>query len=221
MEKEKITRLVENSLEDGSTCSPMNPPEAYELSQKMTVPYENLAKPLQILVDEHRKYMAVLDAFEQALADFRNLGFIMDAKVSRAFSDYFEFFDQHVISHNHKEEKALFPLLRARFVATGECSPGMNGTTPTDVMEDEHLRVAQASNLVFNLLGLGAKMRDAEDRRVIFMHATEQGREIVETMRLHIFRENNVLFPLAQKLITDDEFADIGRKMGIDAEFFV
>lgn len=221
MEKEKVARFVENGLEDKAVCSPMNPPEAYELSQKMTIPYENLAKPLQILVDEHREYMVVLDAFEQALADFRTSGFIMDAKISKAFGSYFEFVDQHVIAHNHKEEKSLFPLLRSRFVESGECSPGMNATTPTDVMEDEHLRVAQASNLVFNLLGLGAKMRDPEDRRVVFMHATEQGREIVETMRLHIFRENNVMFPLAQKLITTEEFVDIGRNMGIDADFSV
>jgi hemerythrin-like domain-containing protein len=221
MEREKIARFVENGLEDNTVCSPMNPPESHELSQKMAIPYENLAKPLQILVDEHREYLVVLDAFEQALADFRTSGFIMDEKISKTFGNYFEFVDKHVMAHNHKEEKSLFPLLRSRFIATGECSPGMNVTTPTDVMEDEHLRVAQASNLVFNLLGLGAKMRDVEDRRVIFMHATEQGREIVEIMRLHIFRENNVLFPLAQKLITEDEFSDIGRKMAIETQFSV
>lgn len=207
--EDKIKRNVANGLEPDETSSPMNPPKAYDLQKKMDIPYEDLPKALQKLYDDHCQYLEVLDAFEKALIEFRDKRWVINPQVSTAFRDFFEFVDVHASVHNLKEEKALFPLLRKRLIEKGECSPGLNPTTPTDVMEDEHIKVMQLSCLVFNLLGLGAKIPDPLSKNITYQVAMEQGREIVEIMRLHIFKENQVLFPLAVKHLTEEEFAEI------------
>ena len=74
-------------------------------------------------------------------------------------------------------------------------------------MEDEHIKVAQASAIVFNFLGLGSRLPDKRSLEIAFEAAFEQGIAIIETMKLHIFREENILFPQAIKLFTEDEFS--------------
>jgi hemerythrin-like domain-containing protein len=57
-----------------------------------------------------------------------------------------------------------------------------------------------------NFLGLGSRLEDKKSREIVFELAFEQGKVIVETMRLHIYREDETLFPLAMKLISKNEF---------------
>ena len=210
---DKIKRNVEHGMEQ-SPCSPMDPPKEYELHSQMKVPYEELAKPLQILFDDHQEFLKILDNFEKSLIEFRDNRWAINESISANFRDFFQFLDSHTVNHNGKEEKALFPILREKLIATGECSPNpMNQLTPCDVMEDEHIKVMQLSCLVFNLLGLAAKLPDAKSRDILYQQAMEQGREIVEIMRLHIYKENNVLMPLANRLLSEEEFKVVLRKM--------
>ena len=73
-------------------------------------------------------------------------------------------------------------------------------------MEDEHIKVAQAAAIVFNFLGLGSRLPDKRSQEITFEAAFNQGIAIVETMKLHIFREENILFPQAMNLFTLSEF---------------
>jgi hemerythrin-like domain-containing protein len=206
MNPDKIKRDVEHGLDSAEIASPMNPPEPYELDNQPEIVYADLAKPLQILYDEHQAFEKVLNAFEKALIKFKEGQFVIDDSVSKGFRDFFEYMDQEILKHNTKEEKFFFPLLNERLIEAGECSPGLNPTTSIDIMEDDHRQVMQASCLIFNLLGIAAKLPDPKSQEIVFNNAFEQGREVVETMRLHIYKENNVLFSEAQKLITSEEF---------------
>ena len=52
-------------------------------------------------------------------------------------------------------------------------------------------------------------MEDKKSREIVFELAFEQGKTIVETMRLHIYREDETLFPLAMKLISKEIFEEM------------
>ncbi|MFT5777223.1 MAG: hemerythrin-like domain-containing protein [Crocinitomicaceae bacterium] len=75
-----------------------------------------------------------------------------------------------------------------------------------DLMEDDHNKFIQLATLCFNLLGLGTRLRDLESRGITFDLAYNNGKELSEMLRLHIFREDESLFPLAQELFTDEDF---------------
>lgn len=210
---DKITRSVEHGLNEDEISSPMAPPVAMHHGDIKKVSPEDFAPALKMLWDDHQEFLAVLDCFEQALTSFKNEGWKISPETSRGFGQFFEFMDHDTPRHNAKEEKALFPLLHEKLVATGECSPGEHPTTSVDVMEDDHLKVAQASALVFNLLGIASRLRDENSRATLNQIAYDQGREIIEVMRLHILKENEVLLPQAQHLLDGEELHTVGLKM--------
>jgi hypothetical protein len=96
--------------------------------------------------------------------------------------------------------------LHDRLIESGEHGNGENPSTAVDLMEDDHVKFIQLGSLVFNLLGLGIRLRDTESKIVTFDLAFNTGRELAELLRLHIFREDETLFPLSQQLLTIEDF---------------
>ena len=51
------------------------------------------------------------------------------------------------------------------------------------------------------------RLKAPEAIATTFDLAYNNGKELVELLRLHIYREDNTLFPLAQQLLTEEELA--------------
>ena len=209
-----VTRNVEKEkgLED-TEHSPMDPPNAYEQPGKLKVDFESMEKPLLTFVDEHKNALTHIENFEKALVEFKSNGFNVDNKINEVFGDFFKFFDNELLPHNHKEEKVLFPLLNKRLIEAGEHSVGEKPITAIDIMEDDHVKFIQLGALTFNFLGLATRLRDDSSRIFVLDTAYENGRELIELLKLHIYREDYTLFPLAQKYLTKEEFEVIEIEM--------
>ncbi|MBN1300639.1 MAG: hemerythrin domain-containing protein [Melioribacteraceae bacterium] len=199
-----LKRIVEKN--SGEELSPFDPPDAYDPPNLETVPYYKLDPFLQELVDEHKAFTDVLNDFESALLKWRENNWQFDKEIDGKFKNFFNFIDEKVPAHNQKEEKDLFPLLNKKLIDIGEHNPKDSSLTGIKIMEDEHIKVAQAAAIVFNFLGLGSRLPDQRSREITFQSAFEQGIAIIETMRLHIFREENILFKQAMKLFDKEEF---------------
>lgn len=210
LKDDPIKRFVEK--ESSEELSPMDPPDAYDPQNIEAVEYEKMHPFLQKLTDEHKKFSGVLRDFEEALIDWRNNGWIFSDEIDRKFKNLFSFFDENVPLHNLKEEKLLFPLLHKKLIEIGEHNSKNSSVTAINLMEDEHIKTAQAVAVVFNFLGLGSRLPDKQSRDITFEAAFNQGIAVVETMKLHIFREENILFTHAMNLFTDDEFRDISKR---------
>lgn len=210
--QEKINRFVDNGLEE-TIASPMDPPQAYHLSNVEPLSQKDMPASLRILFDEHLKLLDVIKDFEVALGDFKSGAWLMTESVSKRLKSFFQFIDEVVPNHNAMEEKCLFPLLHNRLVQAGECSPGKHPKTSVDVMEDDHIKNLQSAAVIFNFLGLAQRISDQQARQMILQITYDQGRELAENFRLHIFKENEVLFPLAKKHISEQEFEEIYKKM--------
>ncbi|MEJ2195809.1 MAG: hemerythrin domain-containing protein [Ignavibacteriaceae bacterium] len=204
-----LNRFVEKEKEMEES-SPMNPPEAFSPSTVEQVSYEDMTPFLQKLMDEHKVFTDVLNKFESSMIDWKKNDWIFNDDINKNFKDLFEFLDKNTPVHNSKEEKRLFPLLHKRLIETGEHGTTDPPKTAVDIMEDEHIKVAQSGALCLNLLGLGSRLEDKKSKEITFEQAFNQGMAIVETMRLHIFREDETLFPLAMKLISKDELVEMG-----------
>lgn len=203
-----IKRFVEKDA-DVEEMSPMDPPEAFAPSTVEPVAYEDMNPLLQKLMDEHKVFVKVLDNFESALTEWKQNKWIFNDRINKNFKKLFSFLDNNTPEHNKKEEKQIFPLLHKKLLETGEHSTGDIPKTGVDIMEAEHIQVAQLGALCLNFLGLGSRMQDTTSKELTFEYAYTQGKEIVEIMRLHIYREDETLFPLAMKLITKEEFENL------------
>lgn len=209
---EPIQRNVEKGLEDVEH-TPMDPPSAYEQPGAVKSDNNITEASIQVFVDEHVKAIAQISSFEKALVEFKTNGYKLNPEINRGFGDFFKYFDNELLAHNSKEEKVLFPLLQKKLLEAGEHSTGETPITAIDVMEDDHVKFIQLGALTFNFLGLATRIKDEVSRIFIYDTAYESGRELIELLKLHIFREDSTLFPLAQKYLSKEEFAFMEKEL--------
>lgn len=200
-----LKRMVEK--ESGlDELSPMDPPEAYAPPTTDAIPYEEMHPVLQKFIDEHEKLKVELDVFEKSLIAFKKNGWQSDPEVEKNFSKFFSFMDDALVKHQLKEEKLLFPLLQQRLIEKKEHSNGGFPKSAIDMLEDDHLKISQHLTLMFNFNALAVRLPDVASRALTFDVATEQGFALIELLKLHIFREENIIFPKANEYLSRDEF---------------
>jgi len=198
-----LKRMVEKQS-DQEELSPMDPPEAYEPPNLEAVPYEEMHPFLQELQDEHKAYVEKLDTFEEALLQIQQNG--VDRGFEEKLREFFHFFDNEIVKHSQREDKILFPLLHQRLIEKGEHSQGPAPTTSVNMLEDDHIEAIQLAALSFNFFGLAARLPDPKSQVMVLDAAINQGKNLIEHLRLHIFREDNVVFTEAHNHITNEEF---------------
>lgn len=209
-----IKRFVEKGIEESEEFSPMDPPDAYDPNYSLSdVDINNMSKGLHVLMNEHVKVISELEKFEASLIAFKKEGFRMNKEINDSFAAFFEFFDNHILPHNRKEERYLFPILNERLIESGEHSNEQIPKTAVDLMEDDHVKFIQLATLTMNLLGLASRFRDQHSQALTVDLAYHNGIELIELMRLHIYREDNTLLPLAQKLLNETELSEIDAKL--------
>lgn len=195
----------EPGLNEG--LSPMEPPEAYAPPSLEPVSPEVMHPVLRQFLDEHVPFMAEVNAFEETLLSIQKDGYTKEA--DNKLKHFFNFFDEDFIPHNRREEATLFPLLRERLIASGEHGVGDDPATAIEMMEDEHTKAAQLAAVILNFLGLAFRFPDEKTKLIILDAAIEQSKNLVELLRLHVFREDNVVFSLAHQLISRAEFDEM------------
>ncbi len=152
------------------------------------------SKPMQMLVDEHEVITSVLDAVDAVLA--REDGEFPQAFFEKAFDFFVNFADK---CHHAKEEGHLFPLMVARGV------PQEGG--PIGCMLHEHEEGRAHVTAARNALERTAR-GDVAARAIVRREATAY----VALLRQHIFKENNVCFPLGDHATTAEDKQELLRK---------
>ena len=202
--QDPIKRMVEK--ETGSEeYSPMDPPEAYAPPGIEAIPYHDLHPCLQQLIDEHVYAKKQLEVFEKSLLTFRSNGWHQHRESEKTLTEFFAYMDTQMVRHHLKEEKVLFPLLQQRLLEYEEHSKGKFPKTAIDMLEDDHLKIMQHLTLMFNFISLASRLPDFTSRTLTLDVALEQGVALVELLKLHIFREENVVFPKANKYLRTSE----------------
>lgn len=205
---DKVIKQPEKGIQD--ELSPMDPPDGYMPPASESVPYEEMHPFLQKLIDEHKNFSKELDNFEEILLSIQENG--IEKETNSELRNFFQFFDNNSIPHHQKEEKFLFPLLSERLIEKGEHSQGPSPSTAVDMLEDDHIKSVQLAATVFNLFALSGRLPDHNSRLVVLDIALQQGKSLVELLRLHIFREDSIVFPIAHQHISKHEFDTMEKK---------
>ena len=138
-------------------------------------------RPTEMLQGEHRVIEQVLNCLE-IIADRAAFGGVLDRESARKALDFFRDFADGC--HHAKEEKIFFPALEAQGL------PHRGG--PTGVMRAEH----ELGRQHMKAMGVGL---DVGDARAFARHAWA----FVRLMREHMTKEDQRLFPVADRMLTD------------------
>jgi hemerythrin-like domain-containing protein len=146
--------------------------------------------PIDVLLGEHRTILQVLDEVDR---EARRLE--ANAPLREAFwQDVLHFCDEFDAGlHHQKEEHLLFPLLETNGLSSA------NG--PTAVLRDEHLR----SKFWRHRMDQALLRRDRS--RLLASAAS-----YLDLTRSHVLKENQILFPLARRLLSPEELDRLHRE---------
>ena len=195
--QDPLKRMVERQ-EETEEFSPMDPPDAFKPPTLDKVKYEDMHPFIQTLMNEHVKGGEVIDTFENVLNLLQTKGFSKDTL--EGINDFFSFFDESIIAHNQKDDNTIFAQLNPILHEKEEYSIGTEKTV-VDLMEEDHIKMLQLAAISFNLFGLLTRIPDESSRLVILDLAVEQAKALIEMLKLHIFREDNVIFPIANNYL--------------------
>lgn len=201
--------ILRNATKDTGQdeLSPMDPPEAHETNTPNPIKPGEEHPLIKQYMKEHVAAIEVVDDFEKAMNNFKVARYKLNDEINSSLKRFFEFFEGKLLDHNRREEHELFPLLHKRMIEDGERSTSETPTTAVDMMEDDHVKFIQLAALAFNLLGLAARLPDPNSRHFTYDVAYDNARELIEMLRLHIYREDHIVFPLAHKLISWEELS--------------
>ena len=133
--------------------------------------------PIDVLLQEHATILAVLDAAEREVAAVAGGGPVREPFWRR----YLDFLGNYADRcHHGKEEDVLFAELEQQL-------PAWRLSGPTRCMRDEHDEMRRGRHRVAELL--------TGDDAPALCGAVREG---IDELRLHIGKENEVLFPMAR-----------------------
>ena len=199
-----LRKQSESGMDGAQGLSPMDPPDAYAPPNLDPVSPAEMHPFLRAFHDEQVPLTQELNALEEAIVAIQKTGYTRESDA--CLMRFFQFFDREFPRRSRREEAALFPLLHERLIASGEHAKGDAPTTAIDMMQDQHAEAAQLAAVVVNFLGLVHRLPDERSRLIVLDAALEQCKNLVELLRLMVFRKNNVLYALAHRLISGAEF---------------
>lgn len=148
---------------------------------------------LRVIRDEHRALASMLRSLLLLLEQQQRAKTPPDFEVLRAMLFYVDEFPERL--HHTKESELLFPLLRAR---CGELAEVL------DRLDADHGKGEQAVRELEHAL-LGYEMM-GESRREAFEQAA---RRYVEAYLEHMAVEEDVVLPMAQRVLTPEEWRQL------------
>ena len=146
-------------------------------------------KPTEILGNEHRIIERVLSCLEAIAAQAKSAGRVDERSAKDAVAFFRNFADR---CHHGKEEAHLFPALEAKGF------PRDGG--PTGVMLHEHEQGRAHVRGMDENIAAAAKGDAAALRRFI-----DHAEGYVALLREHIYKEDHILFQLADRTLTEEE----------------
>jgi len=154
-----------------------------------------MPKALNVIRDEHRSIAAVLHGMQHLVRTIRESKTRIDPKVFRAMLYYLDTFSERM--HHPKEDRYLFDPLRRR---------GAGLDALISELEKEHAEGGNALRRVEQCL---IRYEEGGDRE--FEEFAREIESFVEGYWAHMRKEEEQIFPAAQKLFTPGDWEAIDR----------
>jgi hemerythrin-like domain-containing protein len=174
-------------------AAPPVPPPNVMTARRGARRKEMAMNPTETLKHEHQIVLLILDAAEREAGSIRAGGEVHAGQVQEMLDFFKNFVDR---CHHGKEERHLFPRLEQRGLPSG--------AGPVAVMLHEHEQGRAAVRAIAAALA-GVKAGDREAAGALAAGLTEYA----VLLRSHISKENEVLFPMADRMLSDGDQAEL------------
>lgn len=162
----------------------------------------NYCAPLQQLINEHPSLLEKMADFNQIVLEHENKSEENWNKVIEILYDKLTIFIKELEPHSDREENILFEML-VPYIG--------RETGPIAQMEYEH-DLAKKNLKQFiektELLNSQQKEMNKQEASELFEHL----KTVYTTLTDHFMKEENILFPLAEQTLTDDEKQELEQK---------
>jgi len=162
--------------------------------QKLEVP---LGHPISILTEEHKILLQLsekLNTIVNRIQEESHVGDVADeAKQLKHIAE--ELLDAE--KHYLREENVLFPFLEKHGI-----------TEPPAVMWIEHNQIRDTKKQLYSIVKNYSAISFQDFRKQL----GETAKSLGNILSSHFFKENNILFPTALRVITDEEWKDIRKE---------
>jgi len=154
-----------------------------------------MAKTLNIIRDEHRSISAILHGMEYLVDRVRTRKAKIDPRVFSAMIYYLDTFSERM--HHPKEDRYLFKAMRSR---------GGEAAAVVADLEKEHAAGGEALKRLEQSL---VRYEEGGDKE--FPAFAEAVAKFVREYRDHMQKEESVVFPLAQRILSTADWQAIDR----------
>ena len=161
---------------------------------KMEIAPEN---PVNILMEEHKILLRFLEEMDTIIKKVQQA---KDAKIVNEILPQLRHIAEDFLDtekHYLREENVLFPILEKHGI-----------TEPPAIMWTEHTKLREQKKRFHRLVTDYDKMGFEEFKGQL----CEVAGSLYEVLSSHIFKENNILFPTALQMVTEQEWRDAQRE---------
>ena len=162
--------------------------------QKLDVP---LGHPVNILMEEHKAMLQIAGKLGdvvnklQQISDVNRVG--DEIRLLEHIAEDFRDSEKHYL----REENALFPVLERHGI-----------TEPPAIMWTEHNQIRKKKQQLNSLLENYGAMNFSDFKKQL----SEVAKALNGLLSSHFFKENNILFPTALKVVTSQEWSDMRKE---------
>ncbi|MEM2554772.1 MAG: DUF438 domain-containing protein [Nitrososphaerota archaeon] len=159
--------------------------------QKFEIP---LWHPINILIEEHKIMLKLSEEFINVTNRIQQVNdIIKEMHNLKHISEEFHDSEKHYL----REENVLFPYLEKHGI-----------TEPPAIMWMEHNQIREKKKQFYNLI----ENYNTMDFKEVKKQFNEVARSLSSLLANHFFKENNILFPTALQVITEQEWIDIRKE---------
>jgi len=175
-----------------------------------------MGNPIDHLLAEHRDIMAQIAGLRRAVRDLEERGAAALPAAMPELDAVARMMSTQLTAHARKEDDALFPALEQFFGREGG---------PTAVMRQEHREIhAEAERFRQTLRELnevehpeivaqGKALRSLADRGGDPDTLRATATQVIRLLDAHFAKEEQVLFPMARRILGEAELAEVERQM--------
>jgi hemerythrin-like domain-containing protein len=159
--------------------------------------------PIIELIECHDHILARLSVFRRSLQAIEKHGLVGFVSERENMKTLFDFIDDSISLHARDEEEGLFPQLRPKLKTK---FPQLGAEeTQVDVSEKEHRMVVEAEARMKQLIPFIERDIPSAGVSILLREFLDRGSWLIQAYQHHIWKENNLLFPLAAQFLTGEK----------------